>query len=133
MGNRAVITNKANKIGIYLHWNGGPESITGFCEACKTLGFCSPNNDESHGFASMALALGAFFGASGLNVGINTLDRLDCDNYDNGVYVIGDNWEIAERYGYGSEQRTELTPDERAAADGVRDQTLAAVKKLRGE
>lgn len=39
MGNRAVITNydhekgetiKPNAIGIYLHWNGGMDSVTAF-------------------------------------------------------------------------------------------------------
>ena len=38
MGNRAVVTNKNQDIGIYLHWNGGPESVCAFLTYAKALG-----------------------------------------------------------------------------------------------
>jgi hypothetical protein len=40
MGNRAVISFSEAKTatGIYLHWNGGPESILAFLDAAKKLG-----------------------------------------------------------------------------------------------
>ena len=30
MGNRAVITDIEKKVGIYLHWNGGRDSVEAF-------------------------------------------------------------------------------------------------------
>ena len=39
-----------------------------------------------------------------MSLGIDIASRLDCDNYDNGVYII-DHWEIIERlYNHGTEQ-----------------------------
>ena len=32
MGNRAVITTEEKKIGIYLHWNGGYDSVNGYVD-----------------------------------------------------------------------------------------------------
>lgn len=30
MGNRAVITTEEKQIGVYLHWNGGRDSVQAF-------------------------------------------------------------------------------------------------------
>ena len=39
MGNRAIITTKKdfdnNGIGVYLHWNGGRDSVQAFLTYCK--------------------------------------------------------------------------------------------------
>ena len=46
-----------------------------------------------------------FFGGDGLSIGVGTCKHLDCDNYDNGVYLIKD-WEIVGRdYFKGQEQK----------------------------
>ena len=37
MGNRAVITTPDKKIGVYLHWNGGRDSVEGFLQTCKKI------------------------------------------------------------------------------------------------
>lgn len=53
MGNRAVITTvgaKENDIGVYLHWNGGVESVEAFLTYCDLKGFHSPETD-CYGFA----------------------------------------------------------------------------------
>lgn len=98
MGNRAVITTRENfdnnGIGIYLHWNGGRDSVEPFLKYCELKGFRAPTTD-CYGFARLAQVIGNFFGG-GLSLGIDTVDRLDCDNYDNGVYII-DGWEIVDR------------------------------------
>ena len=39
--------------------------------------------------------VGNYFGTS-ISIGIDRCDRLDCDNWDNGVYIIRD-WEIVDR------------------------------------
>jgi hypothetical protein len=94
MGNRAVITTKEQKIGVYLHWNGGRDSIEGFLAVCKDLGHRPPEQD-CYGWARLCQVIGNFFGDT-TSIGIDTLDRLDCDNGDNGMYII-ENWDIVER------------------------------------
>lgn len=106
MGNRAVITTeynfKNNGVGVYLHWNGGRDSVEAFLNYCKMKGYRAPE-DDCYGWARLCQVVGNFFGG-GLSVGIDTVDRLDCNNYDNGVYII-ENWEIVDRkYHTGSEQ-----------------------------
>ena len=94
MGNRAVITTEDKKIGIYLHWNGGRHSIEGFLAVCKELGHRPPETD-SYGWARLCQVIGNFFGGT-TSIGIDLLDNLDCDNGDNGMYIIK-NWEIIGR------------------------------------
>lgn len=106
MENRAVITTRENwkngGVGVYLHWNGGMDSVEGFLRYCKLKGYRSPDKD-SYGWARLCQVIGNFFGGT-TSVGIDTLWHLDCDNGDNGVYIIED-WEIVDRYYYtGSEQ-----------------------------
>jgi hypothetical protein len=35
--------------------------------------------------------------SDGLSVGIGSLKELDCDNGDNGLYIVGNEWEILAR------------------------------------
>lgn len=102
MGNRAVITasnskNVANStdIGIYVHWHGGRDSVEAFLKYCKMQGFRSPETDN-YGYARLAQVIANFFGGDGLSVGVDKCRNLDCDNGDNGVYIIR-NWEIVGR------------------------------------
>ena len=95
MGNRAVIGFENQKTGIYLHWNGGEESVKAFLDCAKSLGVRDPVQD-SYGVARLTQIIGNFFGGS-LSLGIGDLDSLDCDNYDNGTYIVGKGWEIVER------------------------------------
>lgn len=106
MGNRAVITTeenfKNNGVGVYLHWNGGRDSVEGFLKYCELKGYRSPDRD-CYGWARLVQVISNFFGGS-LSVGIDTIDHLDCDNWDNGVYLIK-GWEIVGReYFKGAEQ-----------------------------
>ena len=98
MGNRAVITTKENfennGIGVYLHWNGGYDSVSAFLKYCELKGYRTPDIDN-YGWARLCQVVGNFFGGS-TSVGIDTVDKLDCDNYDNGVYIIK-GWEIVDR------------------------------------
>lgn len=106
MGNRAVITASKDKnfgVGIYLHWNGGIESIVAFLDSAKQRGYRDPESDSTYAMARLCGLLHEFFGVeSSTSLGIGELKRLDCDNFDNGVYVIGNDWQITERYGEGS-------------------------------
>ena len=98
MGNRAVITTeenfKNNGVGVYLHWNGGRDSVEGFLKYCKMQNYRSPETD-CYGWARLCQVIGNFFGGS-LSVGIDKIKELDCNNGDNGVYIIK-NWEIISR------------------------------------
>ena len=98
MGNRAVITTKENfdndGVGIYLHWNGGRDSVEGFLAFCKARGYRAPSEDN-YGWAYLATTIGNCF-CDGLSLGIDRLSNLDCDNHDNGVYII-DGWDIVGR------------------------------------
>lgn len=106
MGNRAVICTKENYenngVGVYLHWNGGYDSVSAFLKYCELKGYRTPDTD-CYGFARLCQVIGNFFGGA-LSVGINTVDRLDCDNWDNGVYIIK-GWKIVDRKHFdGAEQ-----------------------------
>lgn len=85
-----------NKVGVYLHWNGGRASIEGFCEACRRLKFRGPASD-SYGVARFVQVVCNFLGNDGLSCGVDTLEHSDTDNGDNGVYVVDDNWNIVGR------------------------------------
>jgi len=101
MGNRAVITTEDKKIGIYLRWNGGRDSVEPFLAYCKLKGYREPEND-CYGWARLCQVIGNYTGGS-TSIGIDTLDSLDCNNYDNGMYIIK-GWEIVGRmYSHGEQ------------------------------
>ena len=106
MGNRAVITASTKRTGavaIYVHWNGGVESVLAFCHAAKARGFRDPASDDSYAMARLCGLIHEFFGVNeSTSLGIGVIDQLDTDNYDNGTYVIGKGWEIVDRWGKGS-------------------------------
>lgn len=102
MGNRAVITNNTkdgedykNNVGIYVHWNGGRDSIEAFLTYCKLRGFREPDR-HSYGTARLIQVIANFAGGDGLSVGVDICKNLDCNNYDNGVYFI-EGWDITRR------------------------------------
>lgn len=100
MGNRAVITTKEKKLGIYLHWNGGRDSVEAFLQYCKLKRF-----RYDMGMARLTQVIANFFGGTN-SVDIDILSNLDCDNYDNGLYII-DNFEIVGReFQQGFEQKS---------------------------
>ena len=84
----------SNDIGVYLHWNGGRDSVEAFLTFCKLKEFRPPETD-SYGWARLCQVVGNYFGTS-ISIGIDRCDRLDCDNWDNGVYIIRD-WKIVDR------------------------------------
>lgn len=113
MGNRAVITTtkewKNDGIGVYLHWNGGRDSVEAFLKYCKIKGYRSPEKD-CYGWARLCQVLGNFFGGSSC-VGIDKLWYLDKNNGDNGVYII-ENWEIVDRRYFDGVEQKQYDQDE---------------------
>lgn len=105
MGNRAVLTfgtkeNYLDNVGIYLHWNGGPKSVQAFLTYCKFKNY--PTDD--YGIARLAQVIGNYFGGNS-SIGIDICQKLDCNNWDNGVYFIKD-WEVVDSL-YDDNRRTE--------------------------
>ncbi len=108
MGNRAVITTapfNKNNIGIYLHWNGGRSSVEGFLAAARELEFRDPAGDTGYAFARLASLICLFFGLTqSTSVGVDQCKNLDCDG-DNGVYLVGENWQIVGRKNHVYEEQ----------------------------
>ena len=106
MGNRAIVKPVGMNIGVYLHWNGGPNSVEAFltyCELKKYRSFGGLNAD-GYGIARFCQVVGNFFGG-GLSIGIDTIPR-DVEKFaneswlDNGVYEVSD-WKVVKHYGPG--------------------------------
>lgn len=106
MGNRAVITTeenfKNNGFGIYVHWNGGRDSVEAFLKYCELQGHREPDQDN-YGWARLTQVIANFFGGT-TSIGVDTVNHLDCDNYDNGVYLIK-GWKIVGRRYYDGEEQ----------------------------
>jgi hypothetical protein len=89
MGNRVVITfdkkPTRSSLGIYLHWNGGPESVLAFLEAANE--FRVRAGDDPYQLARVVQIIGNYFGGT-TSIGVDRLSRLDCDNGDNGVLRV---------------------------------------------
>lgn len=107
MGNLAIIKAKGNdNKAVYLHWNGGRDSVEAFLKYCELRGFRHFNTD--YGMARFCQVVGNFFGADGSSIGI-TDDVSSCG--DNGVYVI-DGWEIVERIDFEGFEQSEHNLEE---------------------
>jgi hypothetical protein len=108
MGNRAVIAfdKSAHAPAIYVHWNGGPESVLAFLEVCKQRDYRTPASDKTYAFARLVGVMHEFFDG-GLSLGVGQMQSLDVDNDDNGAYLIGGDWSIKERWGNGSDAITD--------------------------
>ena len=123
MGNRAVITTKDKDIGVYLHWNGGRDSVEAFLRYCSLRQFRPPEED-GYGWARLCQVIGNYFGG-GLSLGIDSPEKLDCNNRDNGVYLIKD-WKIV-----GREFFEEPEQDEHDLLDMLKDINKKQPKKDR--
>lgn len=98
MGNRAIIKQEGKDVGVYLHWNGGIDSVTAFLKYCELRNFRS--FDDSYGIARFCQVVGNFFGGSlsmGIYSGIGETKR-DAEGLDNGIYVVK-GWKIVRHIG----------------------------------
>lgn len=111
MGNRALITlqpltKENNVIAVYVHWNGGIESVKAICEVCKARGFRTPTSDNSYALARFIGVWHEFFGVTdscSLGVYMTNWEGIKGSWLDNGVYTIGENWEIIEHFDIDNE------------------------------
>jgi hypothetical protein len=92
MGNRAVIAikdkyvEKENTPCLYLHWNGGRDSVQSFLDVHNELGMRGAE-DPSYALARLTQIICNALGGE-LSCGITIYSRADTDNGDNGVYWL---------------------------------------------
>lgn len=101
MGCRAVLTFdkacKPSSLGVYLHWQGDAESVQRILDDVRSYAR-DPEGDRAYAFARLVEACCSAAGPRAeTGVGVGLLRDLDCDNGDNGVYVIGAGWRIVGR------------------------------------
>jgi len=99
MGNRALITTapyKNTNPAIYVHWNGGQGSVQAFCNVARDLRVRDPLSNSEYALARLAQIIGNYFGGT-LSLGITKAGQdWGCDN---GVYTIGEGWQLAQSKG----------------------------------
>lgn len=118
MGNRAIVKPEGKDIGVYLHWNGGIDSVTAFLKYCELRNF--RGFDDSYGLARFCQVVGNFFGGS-LSIGIYSgvgETKYDAEYLDNGIYVVK-GWKIVRHIG-NSEPREGYDLDDMLKAIDVR-------------
>ena len=101
MGNRCIIKGDNSNIGVYLHWNGGRNSVEAFLKYCKEKD-CRGFNNEGYGIARFCQVVGNWFGGT-LSIGVQVINDKDLEeiasHLDNGIYIINDNWEEIKHIG----------------------------------
>lgn len=91
MGNRAIISFDSadhRGIAVYVHWNGGRDSIEAFLKATRILmGTDGHTGDTAYGKARFIQVVGLNFPGA-LSFGVGTVKEFDGWNCDNGLYII---------------------------------------------
>jgi hypothetical protein len=98
MGNRAVVIfedsqSKNFSPAVYLHWNGGPESVYAFLDE---LDVRQIRADQEYEAARFIQIVGEFFGHEGLSLGVFNGPETDLEltedsqfnHGDNGIYLV---------------------------------------------
>lgn len=104
MGNRAIIKPVDSTISLYLHWNGGRDSVDAFLKYCEMKGYRGLGQDTGYGLARLAQVVGNYFGGT-MSVGLCLCDgtKDSADMIDNGIYIVK-GWDIVDRIYRGLEQ-----------------------------
>ena len=86
--------------GIYLHWNGGRDSVEVFLHAAKHFKI----RCDDYGCARLAQIIGNWFGGT-LSLGAGCVSTLASARGDNGIYWIAKDWEIVDREEFDGEEQ----------------------------
>ena len=104
MGNRALIVMQTPSEkqplvpAIYVHWNGGIDSVEAICDICRERKYRDPASDPSYAMARMVGVWHEFFGVTnGISLGVMQYDG-EADQGDNGVYVLGADWKVIRHF-----------------------------------
>lgn len=92
MGNRAVVQFKgeAEKVGVYLHWNGGPESVMAFVQEMVDRNWVRTD----YAPARMCGIVSEYFDADGkddrgTSLGVYPIEETSgMADYDNGLFQV---------------------------------------------
>lgn len=93
MGNRAVLAfadseGEIASFGVYLHWNGGIESVAAFLDYAEEVHHRA--GDCSYSASRLTQVIGNYFGGS-LSLGLVEVDKKNpgaSDPGDNGVFIV---------------------------------------------
>ena len=91
MGNRAVIQMEDNPLEIYLHWNGGRDSVEPIVDYAREQGV----RTGDYGVARLCQIIGNTLGGT-LSLGVAPKGSYSGDE-DNGTYVLQSNLYIHTR------------------------------------
>ncbi len=94
MGNRAVLclrdlpTQEFSEcaVGVYLHWNGSPDSIEDYLKKAQKV-MEGREGDSEYAKARLIGVLNREIPGN-LSLGVGIVGQMDYDNGDNGTYVI---------------------------------------------
>lgn len=96
MGNRGFIAPEGGKVGIYLHWNGGRDSVEAFLEYAKLarlapLGVTEYDRIGLGSLTGLVTVITNFFGNNGGDARLEGFSRANPEQTgatDNGIYVV---------------------------------------------
>ena len=106
MTERAVIAFEgANRdstlTGVFLDIGGDVKTVEEILSYCHRRGHCAPDTNPELAMTWIIYEAVnkfiAYTGASRMPVLVGPCNTLDCDNGDNGMYIIGSNWGIVDR------------------------------------
>lgn len=122
MGNRAVIAfdTFSSAPAIHLHWNGGRASVEAFLQAGRVLGLNQGTKSEMLDKLAEMIAARFFKCEVGHTVYREQYGKSNTDNWDNGVYLINENFEIN-----GRKFKRHAEEDDAEKTGAILDQLLA--------
>ena len=105
MSNSGIIVFEDNKdLGLYLHWNGGLDSIEAFLQYCKLT-------KKTGGFQCGLLSLSQVIRNWNINLGDIIMNPFDYGT-DNGIYIVNKKWNIIDRTKFNGIEQDEYNLDE---------------------
>lgn len=112
MGNRAVITDKDRKVGIYLHWCGDRDHVEALLKYCSINPAGGFGNDSEYAMGQFIQVARNTMGASvGVTTTCNTLY-----GDDNGLYIV-QGWTIVEHLMWDYDRDCEVPKSDKKISD----------------
>jgi hypothetical protein len=103
MGNRGVVIIQGQGVGMYVHHNGGHDTIKPLLDLAREYGI----RGDDYGIARLAQMMGNFLGGT-LSMGIDVIDNLDQANGDNGTYIVDEKFNIINRLYFDGREQDEF-------------------------
>lgn len=125
MGNRGIIKPEDSDVGIYLHWNGGRDSVEAFLKYCELKEYRGFGEDTEYARARLCQVIANFIGGK-LSVGVGTYNK---SHGDNGVYIVR-GWNIVDRIDCQHEQYNHDLQDMLQAIDQAQPEPEQIPEKL---